>query len=422
MRIPFTFGAAAILTALFAQPGPGYGQSQGEPQVAQGQPGQSNRAEAGEANNSPNQPMPQQPGQPNRNRFSNQQPQPSQNAQPQRQPRLFFSQHQPLIQGNRRWFYPNPSQINPKSPRMAWQLLSDLDRETSASYSPADEAIRAQLNLPKDQGLIVINLDPSSPEAAAGIESNDVLLQLENDRGQSVSLGKPEDLNWLKAAGDRPMTLVLLRRGQRLKLKVQPRVTVSLGPVRPQPPSYWIGVSVGTVEPALRAQLQIPQDEGLIVINVVKDSPAAAAGIQPNDILLKLDGNSLEDQAKLIQLVQAKERKTVALEILRAGKRQTIQITPQPRTMGWDEPKSAVFGFAHPGAISVQWDQGSQDGTWIYDVTNNALTLNHANTSPPKEARESDPTTTKRLDDLSAQVKELRQAIDALIKATQEKK
>ncbi len=67
------------------------------------------------------------------------------------------------------------------------------------SLTPADDALRAHLQLPKDQGLIVTSLDIHSPAAQAGIQQNDILLDLEN-----ASLGKPEDLEkCLKAAGDK---------------------------------------------------------------------------------------------------------------------------------------------------------------------------------------------------------------------------
>ena len=47
---------------------------------------------------------------------------------------------------------------------------------------PADDALRAHLKLPEDQGLVVAAIDFHSPAAQAGIEQNDILLQLEGAR------------------------------------------------------------------------------------------------------------------------------------------------------------------------------------------------------------------------------------------------
>ena len=200
------------------------------------------------------------------------------------------------------------------------------------SLATADEALRAQLKLSKEEGLIVTAVDAGSPAALAGIQQNDVLLRLGGKVPQGLPLGKPEDLEeGLKDAGDAPVGLLLLRRGHRLGIRVQPRVRVSLGPVRPDPPSYWIGVSVAVVEPALRVQLQLHKNNGLLALDIVKDSPGAKAGVRPHDILLKLDGQELTDQSKLIQVVQAKGDQSIPLEIVREGNKQTVGITPQRR-------------------------------------------------------------------------------------------
>ena len=55
--------------------------------------------------------------------------------------------------------------------------------------SPADDALRAHLSLPKDQGLIVTSLAPNAPAAQAGVQQNDVLLTLGD-----TPLAKAEDL------------------------------------------------------------------------------------------------------------------------------------------------------------------------------------------------------------------------------------
>jgi C-terminal processing protease CtpA/Prc len=293
--------------------------------------------------------------------------------------------------------------------------------------APVDESLRAHLKLPKDQGLLVTSLDPHSPAAMAGIRQNDVLLKL-----GEAPLGKVADLEeGLKAAGDKAMSLSLLRGGSVQTIQVQPRIQVTLGPVQPEPPAFFIGVQIGSIEPALGAQLQLPEKHGLLVIDVIKESPAAKAGVHAHDILLKLDGAELTDQAALIKLVQAKGEKTIPLEIVREGKKQTIQITPQRRKgfkvslqLDHPQPRTFTFDVVHPGAVVPAPNDGTGNvglGTTFADVDDDGrLDLYTATAS--KESRDKNAATAKRLDDLTAQVKELRQAIEALTKAAQEKK
>ena len=123
---------------------------------------------------------------------------------------------------------------------LANQYLNDLSRQQNAylifqgndqgsglSLAPVDDAARAHLKLPKGQGLIATVVAPQGPAAHAGVCQNDILLTLGD-----APLGKPEDLEeHLKAAGDKPLGLVLLHHGQRKTLQVQPQVKVTFGPV-----------------------------------------------------------------------------------------------------------------------------------------------------------------------------------------------
>ena len=74
--------------------------------------------------------------------------------------------------------------------------------------------------------------------------------------------------------------------------------------MQPAPPEFWIGVSVSTVEPALRAHLKIPADQGLIATEVIAESPAAKAELKVNDILLTMAGKPLRDQASLVEMIR----------------------------------------------------------------------------------------------------------------------
>jgi membrane-associated protease RseP (regulator of RpoE activity) len=310
----------------------------------------------------------------------------------------------------------------------AW--VDEASRNSGMTLAPADPALRAHLSLGKNEGLIVTAIDRGSSAAAVGIHQNDVLLRLGEEESRSVPLSEPGDLEkGLKAAGDAPVSLVLLRAGRRMTIKVQPRVRVSLGPVRPESPAFWIGVSAAPVEPALRTQLQIPPGQGLMILEVHKDSPAARAGIRPHDIFLTWDGAPLSDQAGLMKLVQSQGEKPAKLELLREGHKQEIQITPQrrttPVTLQFSEPKTGQFDVVLPGAIlSGQEAQGGDNADQLagqFDLlvarqidAQNQILLEQGAT--PKER-----STEQRLDDLSAQIKELRQAVEALAKA-QEKK
>lgn len=105
---------------------------------------------------------------------------------------------------------------------------------------------------------------------------------------------------------------------------------------RPDPPPVpmqtvnYLGVYTEPLPAALAAQLvdALPENGGLLVTKVYPDTPAATAKLKANDILLAFDGEPLTSHDQLRTLVQdAAPAATVKLEILRAGKREDLELT-----------------------------------------------------------------------------------------------
>jgi S1-C subfamily serine protease len=100
------------------------------------------------------------------------------------------------------------------------------------------------------------------------------------------------------------------------------------------PPSVQVprrmGVSLETENPPV---------EGLAVTQVTPGSPAAAAGVQTGDVLLRLDGRPLPDLFALKWFLETAELgRSYRLEILRGGDRITTALVlptrpPHPRRM-----------------------------------------------------------------------------------------
>lgn len=67
----------------------------------------------------------------------------------------------------------------------------------------------------------------------------------------------------------------------------------------------YIGVATMPVPPPVTAQLKLKPGFGLLVGQVVENSPAAAAGLKENDILVKLDDQHLVDPNQLMTLVRS---------------------------------------------------------------------------------------------------------------------
>ncbi len=89
----------------------------------------------------------------------------------------------------------------------------------------------------------------------------------------------------------------------------------------------FLGVSLDAkFGPAMAAELGMARATGTRVMTVTRGGPAEAAGIRANDVILKLDGTAIDDDAHLVNLVGLIEvGKKVSLEIFRDGKTIVIQ-------------------------------------------------------------------------------------------------
>ncbi len=94
------------------------------------------------------------------------------------------------------------------------------------------------------------------------------------------------------------------------------------------PKRHWIGLQCAAIPPAVRAQVDLPEGKGLLVEEVVPDSPAAKAGIKPHDVIVSFGEKEivkLDDLSDAVQAVGAKETPVV---VLRGGAKRTIAVTP----------------------------------------------------------------------------------------------
>jgi serine protease Do len=88
----------------------------------------------------------------------------------------------------------------------------------------------------------------------------------------------------------------------------------------PKAPVTYLGIETSEVPSVLSEQLGLPKGFGLVVDYVVPDGPAAAAGVQQNDILRMLNDQILTEPGQLAKLVRSfSEGTNVTLVLLRKG-------------------------------------------------------------------------------------------------------
>src|SRR5438445_1244118 len=89
-----------------------------------------------------------------------------------------------------------------------------------------------------------------------------------------------------------------------------------------------LGVSVGTVDPTVAAQANLPVDYGALIVSVTPNGPAASAGLQPNDVIVQVDNKQIMDVASLGDALASKSPgDTVTVKAYRGNQQLTFNVT-----------------------------------------------------------------------------------------------
>lgn len=83
----------------------------------------------------------------------------------------------------------------------------------------------------------------------------------------------------------------------------------------------WLGVYMRDVDEKVAAYLDLPIAEGVAVVEVVKDSPAAKMGLQQYDIIREVNGNKVKSSQEISDIVKKqKPGDRITLKVYRDGK------------------------------------------------------------------------------------------------------
>jgi len=248
------------------------------------------------------------------------------------------------------------------------RALQAADKEKAAYLGVAvgdvDDTLREQLRLDRGVGVRIETVVPDGPADKAGLKAHDILEKL-NDQ---ILFNAPQLAALVRsfAPGDK-VTLALIRQGDRQTLEaalgeteiaqtakslfdvwdgtkgpsgleglfrgtLDKALTPDVVVQRPGKPSAYLGVELGSVDAALATQLGMDHAAGALINVVVDGSPAAKAELKQHDIVVKVDGKSIQDPADLSDRIgKHKKGDKVTLTIFRGGKPIEIEATLSER-------------------------------------------------------------------------------------------
>ena len=90
----------------------------------------------------------------------------------------------------------------------------------------------------------------------------------------------------------------------------------------------YLGVNIQTITPDLAKALEVEEQSGALVSDVMTDSPAEHAGVERGDIIINFDGHNIDDSRDLPAKVAATPvGEEVTIKVLRDGKEKELVVS-----------------------------------------------------------------------------------------------
>ena len=190
-------------------------------------------------------------------------------------------------------------------------LIQDVTRELADSFG-----------MPHPRGALIAKVLPASPAEKAGLQVGDIILKF---NGEAVYDSKTLPPLVGASRVDRPADVELLRDGEKLTVRVnigelpeEEEVQASTE-TKPEEAEGTLGLTLKALTPALREELGLATEEGVLVSKVTP-GPAMAAGIREGDLLQMINKVRVNNPAEVKAQIDAIEPgRPTAVLILREG-------------------------------------------------------------------------------------------------------
>lgn len=223
-------------------------------------------------------------------------------------------------------------------------------------------------NMDLDNGVEITDVMEDSPAKVAGLEEGDIIISVDGDAvkdpGHLVEVinankaGDKVDIKYLRAGKKGSVTAELKPR------KTDERVFKFREMRKPramfiQKGGVYFGVKTGSLTDQLRKYFNVPENTGVLIEEVMDDSPAAKAGVKAGDVLVRFGEKKIEDYTDLKHAVNYFEAgQEVEIKIIRDKKEKTLKTTLEERKMkdfSWHGDKGN-FEFTIPENADIKGD------------------------------------------------------------------
>ena len=145
------------------------------------------------------------------------------------------------------------------------------------------------LKLDDRNGALISDVQSGSPADQAGLKQGDVILNFNHDE---IKDSRDLAAKVAQTPVGEDVSILVMRNGERQSLpltvgKMRPDTAATVESKQPDRGKW--GLQLQDLTPEIARQRELAAEQGVLVTAVRPDSPAAAAGVRPGDILLQVD-------------------------------------------------------------------------------------------------------------------------------------
>jgi C-terminal processing protease CtpA/Prc len=121
----------------------------------------------------------------------------------------------------------------------------------------------------------------------------------------------------------------------------------------------WLGVQLQALNEDLKEAMDMDDDiEGVLIAEVLEDSPAEEAGLEDGDVVTAVDGEEMESVNELVEAIRDRSPgDDVKIDILRDGRRRTFYAQLGESEMQYKIQKMTIPDMSHIGEGVHKWVQ-----------------------------------------------------------------
>ncbi len=185
------------------------------------------------------------------------------------------------------------------------------------------------------KGALVQSVQPKSPASKAGLQPGDVVVSV-NGKQVETSTQLTRTVSSIPPGGKVTLTVIrgnerkdlqalvalrpdeeALNRGETVPEEGEGDQQGGQGGARKQGEEK-LGIRVAPLTPQVSRELGVPGDQGVLVVAVSPDGPAASAGIRRNDVILEVNRQALNKVEQLVGIIgKMKPGQIAVLRVLR---------------------------------------------------------------------------------------------------------